>query len=134
MVATLVPVELVELVGDDVFVPLGVVVDVGVWVADEDGVASALAVIDGEAPDERLDVDVIVIEPEIVGDALGVADGVFVDVRVVAAVILALCVVDGVSPIVGETVPDCEAESPEESVVVGLLVGEELNDIDVDGV
>ena len=76
-VAKLVPVIVIEFVGDGVLVPLGVIVDEGVGVGDEEGVENALAVIEGEAPDDKLAVGVIEMEPETVVEPLGVPDTVF---------------------------------------------------------
>ena len=89
----------------EVAVPLIVAVGEGVRVGDEEGVDSALDVIDGEAPDERLAVDEGVIKPDNVEELLNVPDGEFDEEGVPVGVMLALMVVDGVSIAVGLSLP-----------------------------
>jgi hypothetical protein len=120
----------VEGVGNGVIVGLTVpelvAVVEEVCVTDDEVVDSALGVIEGEAPDERLAVGEAVIEPDIVEEPLGVPDGEFEGDGVPVGVMLKLNVDEGLFPADGETVPDWEAESPAERVVVGELVGEVL--------
>ena len=118
----------------DVTVPEIVADDVGVCVAEGEGVGSTLGVIEGEAPIERLAVTFAVIEPDIVVEPLGVPDRVVEGDRVAVGVILELTVDEGLFPADGEKVPDCEGESPKESVVVGELVCELLTLMVVEGV
>jgi hypothetical protein len=118
----------------EVAVPLIVAVGEGVWVGDEEGVDSALDVIDGEAPDERLAVDEGVIKPDNVEELLNVPDGEFEGDGVPVGVMLALMVVDGVTIAVGLSLPLWEADKPNESVVVGVLEEEELTLTVVEGV
>ena len=100
----------VEGVGNGVIVGLTVpelvAVVEEVCVADEEVVDSALGVIEGEAPDERLAVDEGVIEPDIVEEPLGVPDGEFEGEGVPVGVTLELNVDEGLFPAEGETVPD----------------------------
>ncbi len=100
----------VEGVGNGVIVGLTVpelvAVVEEVCVADEEVVDSALGVIEGEAPDERLAVDEGVIEPDIVDEPLGVPDGEFEGDGVPVGVMLKLNVDEGLSPADGVTVPD----------------------------
>ena len=100
----------VEGVGNGVIVGLTVpelvAVVEEVCVADEEVVDSALGVIEGEAPDERLAVGEAVIEPDIVEEPLGVPDGEFEGDGVPVGVTLELNVDEGLFPADGETVPD----------------------------
>ena len=109
-VAELLKLVEVEGVGNGVIVGLTVpelvAVEEEVGVGEVDGVDSALGVIDGEAPSERLAVDEGVIEPEIVEEPLGVPDGVFEGDRVPVGVMLEDNVDEGLFPADGETVPD----------------------------
>ena len=71
----------VEGVGNGVIVgvtvPEIVADEVGVCVGDVEGDDSILEVIDGEAPEERLEVTLAVIEPDNVKEPLGVPVPVF---------------------------------------------------------
>ena len=118
----------------DVTVPEIVADDVCVCVAEGEGLEATLGVIDGEAPFERLSVTFAVIEPDIVEELLGVPVIVFEGDGVPVGVKLELTVEDGLFPADGETVPDCDADSPAERVVVGELEDVGLTLTVVDGV
>jgi hypothetical protein len=115
-------------------VPEIVAVGEGVWVGELEGVDSILDVIDGDANIERLGVAVGVNVAAIDKELLDVMEVVFEEDCVPVGVKLELRVVEGVSMADKLSLLVWEAERPNESVVVGDIVWEELMLIDEEGV